>query len=114
MRIALLLERNSDRTFPACKIDAAQPKPDRIYLLPLEEKSLVDVALIALLLLHRLQVLGRMLERAVRALRDHIEQRRLHILGHARRIATDIEERTALQPLVQFRGLLLHAVLHID
>src|ERR1039458_2922452 len=100
--------------FPRIKRGSGNPRassfePRTYYLEPL-----IDVALVPLLLLHRGQVLGRRIERAVRSLRDRVQQCQLHRLRHAGSIAADIEIGPALQPGIELRAVLCHPVLHVD
>ena len=64
---------------------------------------LINVALVPLLLLHLSQILGRMFQGAIRSLGDHVQQSVLNILGHAGRIAADIEVGSVLQPLANIK-----------
>ena len=75
---------------------------------------LVDVSLVALLFFHGGQVFGGVVECAVGASGDDVEQGCLYILGHTGGVAADVEVGSPLQPLVEIFAALLHAVLDVD
>ena len=82
--------------------------------IPLVSGVLVDVSLIALLFFHGGQVFGGVVEGAVRAAGDDVEERCLYIFGHAGSVAADVEVSAPLQPLIELFATLLHAVLDIN
>src|SRR5580698_6745388 len=75
---------------------------------------LIDIALIALLLLHRSKVLSGMFQGSVGALGDDVQQGEFDVLGHARGVAADVEVGTTFEPLVESSAMHLHAVLNVD
>ena len=61
-----------------------------------EAKRLVDVALVALFLLHLRKVFVGVVEGAVRAFGNGVEKRKLHILRHAGGVSADVKVGSAL------------------
>jgi hypothetical protein len=76
--------------------------------------ALVDVALVAFLLFHVGEVFGCVVEGAVRAASDDVEEGCFYVLGHTGGVTADVEVGAVLEPLVELLAALLHTVLDVD
>ena len=75
---------------------------------------LVDVAVIAVLVFELLHVLRGRVAAEAGLLFDDGVQRGVDVLGHAGGIAADVDAGAFFKPRIEARGLLEHAVLHVD
>src|SRR5262249_53293204 len=79
-----------------------------------ERKASVDVLLVASPLLEVGDERDRLVDRAHAELRNDIDQRKLHVLGHALGVAAAIDVRSVGEPRPQVATDLAHAILHVE
>src|SRR5690606_13832737 len=75
---------------------------------------LVDVAAVAAVFAHLLEVAGGVLDAHGAVLRDDVDKGLVDVLGHAGGVAADVEVGAGVDPLPYVLAVLAHAVLDVD